>query len=410
MEEYFIECAPGISGDMLLGSLYDFGVPQDIIEKTLVSLGLERFYKLSFYEKKSSSIRGIKAQIDVVDNSVCRDWRSIRELIIKGNLEIDLEKKIISVFQSLAEAESKVHGIDCNEVHFHEIGSIDSLVDIIGVCTGFYYLKPKIIYGNVPTLGKGFAKTEHGIISIPSPAAIELATRNNLKICSNSNQSDGELSTPTGIALLLHLVDSFESPFVYQIKSYGVGIGSKKLSFPNLTRVMQISSEYQKKTYKKNNLVSPKFSEISIQEAWIDDQSSEEISSFIQILREEGALDVSHNAINMKKGRIGHFVKVILSIEKEDYFRNLWFTHTNTIGIREVRQGRWTLLRRRGHCMTKFGKLKFKQVMQPDGFMKLKPENDEIFLLQKKLKKSAYEIKQIIKKSMEEFIPTERWE
>ncbi len=135
MEEYFIECAPGISGDMLLGSLYDFGVPQDIIEKTLVSLGLERFYKLSFYEKKSSSIRGIKAQIDVVDNSVCRDWRSIRELIIKGNLEIDLEKKIISVFQSLAEAESKVHGIDCNEVHFHEIGSIDSLVDIIGVCT-----------------------------------------------------------------------------------------------------------------------------------------------------------------------------------------------------------------------------------------------------------------------------------
>ena len=410
MEEYLIDCAPGISGDMLLGALYDLGIPQDSIEKTLISLGLKEFYKLSFNEAKSSSIRGIKAQIEVVDNSICRDWRGIRDLIIKGNLEVDLEKKIISVFQSLAEAESKVHGIDCNDVHFHEIGSIDSLVDIIGVCTGFYYLKPKIIYCNIPTLGKGFAKTEHGIISIPSPAVIELVTKNNLKICSNSTQIDGELSTPTGIALLLNLIDSFEYPHEYQINSYGVGIGSRKLSYPNLTRVMRINSEDKKTTKKKNNLNSPKFAEICIQEAWIDDQSSEEISSFVQILRKEGALDVSHNTINMKKGRIGHAVKAILPIEKEDYFRNLWFTLTNTIGIREERQGRWTLLRRKGYCITDFGKLQFKQVMLPDGRIKLKPENDEIFLLQKKLKKSADEIKLIINKSMEDFIPTEEWE
>ena len=410
MEEYLIDCAPGISGDMLLGALYDLGIPQDSIEKTLISLGLKEFYKLSFNEAKSSSIRGIKTQIEVVDNSICRDWRGIRDLIIKGNLEVDLEKKIISVFQSLAEAESKVHGIDCNDVHFHEIGSIDSLVDIIGVCTGFYYLKPKIIYCNIPSLGKGFAKTEHGIISIPSPAVIELVTKNNLKICSNSTQIDGELSTPTGIALLLNLIDSFEYPHEYQINSYGVGIGSRKLSYPNLTRVMRINSEDKKTTRKKNKLSSPKFAEICIQEAWIDDQSSEEISSFVQILRKEGALDVCHNTINMKKGRIGHAVKAILPIEKEDYFRNLWFTLTNTIGIREERQGRWTLLRRKGYCITDFGKLQFKQVMLPDGRIKLKPENDEIFLLQKKLKKSADEIKLIINKSMKDFIPTEEWE
>ncbi len=410
MKEYIIDSSPGISGDMLLGALFDIGIPQEIIEKPLKTLGLETFYNLSFKEEKSSSIRGIKAQIEVLDNSTRRDWRSIRELIIKGSLEIDLEQKIINVFKILAEAEAKVHGINCEEVHFHEIGAIDSLVDIIGVCAGFNYLKPKIIYCNVPTLGKGFTETDHGIMTVPSPAVIELVTRNNLKIHPNSNQIDGELSTPTGIALLLNLCDSFEYPFTYQINSYGVGVGSRKLSFPNLTRVMRINSEYKQRTPHKTNLSSPKCSEICIQEAWIDDQTSEEISSFIQILREEGALDVSYNAINMKKGRIGYAVIAILPIEKEEYFRYLWFTYTNTIGIREKRQVRWTLLRRKGECITTFGKVKFKQVMKSYGNFDQKPENDEIFELQKKHKKSANEIKRIINETKEEFIPFQEWE
>ena len=410
MEEYFINCSPGISGDMLLGSLYDLGVPQDILEKPLRALGLENLYKLSFKEEKSASIRGIKAQIEVLNNSIRRDWKSIKELIIKGNLEMELERKIIDVFQLLAEAEAKVHGINCDDVHFHEIGAIDSLVDIIGVCAGFYYLKPKIIYCNNPTLGKGFVKTEHGIMSIPTPAVIELVTRNNLKIYGHSNEIEGELSTPTGVALLLNLADYFDSPSQYKINSYGVGVGSRKLSCPNLTRVMNISSEDKKITFYKNNLNSPKFEEISIQEAWIDDQSSEEIASFVQILREEGALDISYNGISMKKDRIGYAVKAILPIEKEDYFRKLWFTHTNTIGLREKRQGRWTLLRRKGECTTSFGKLQFKQVLQSDGTLKLKPENDEIFSLQKKYKKSADEIKRIINQTMGEFVPYEEWE
>lgn len=410
MEEYFINCSPGISGDMLLGSLYDLGIPQDIIEKPLKALGLENLYKLTFKEEKSSSIRGIKAQIQVLDNSIRRDWRSVRELIINGNLEIELERRIMSVFRLLAEAEAKVHGIDCDEVHFHEIGAVDSLVDIIGVCAGFYYLNPKTIYCNNPSLGKGFAKIEHGIISIPAPAVIELVTTNNLKINGNLDEIDGELSTPTGIALLLSLVDSFESPSQYKINSYGVGVGSKKLSLPNLTRVMNINSEDKRITFDKNNLNSPNFEEISIQEAWIDDQSSEEIASFVQILREEGALDIAYNGICMKKDRIGYAVKVILPIEKENHFRDLWFTHTNTIGLRENRQARWTLLRRKGECMTSFGKLQFKQVVQPDGIFKLKPENDEIFSLQKKYKKSADEIKRIINETKGEFIPFEEWE
>ncbi len=408
MKEYVIDCSPGVAGDMLLGALNDLGVPQGIIEKPLIDLGLENFYRLSFEECKSASIRGIKAKVQSLDNSIKRDWRTIRELIIKGNLKVDLEKKIISVFKILAEAEAKVHGINYEDVYFHEIGSIDSLVDIIGVCAGFDYLNPKLIYSSTPTLGKGFALTEHGKISIPSPAVLELVTKSNLKICNNTNFNDGELSTPTGIALVLMLTDSFKGPSEYHINSYGVGIGSKKLAFPNLTRVLKIKSLDQEQTFYENN--SPKFENICIQEAWIDDQSSEEISSFVEMLRAEGALDVSFSAINMKKGRLGYALTVILPIEKEVCFRELWFNQTNTIGLRERRQGRWTLLRRKGQYKTSFGNLEFKQVIKSNGELKLKPENDQIYLLQMKYKKSADEIKKIINETREDFIPYEEWE
>jgi len=410
MEECFIECSPGISGDMLLGALNDLGVPKDIIEEPLISLGLEKFYNLSFNNGKSSSIRGIRAKVDVLDNSHRRDWRSIRELILKGGFNSELEKRIITVFQSLAEAEARVHGIDIDEVHFHEIGSIDSLIDIVGVCAGFNYLRPKFIYSNTPTLGKGFIQTEHGKMSIPSPAVIELVAKKNLKIYSGSELDNGELATPTGIALLLSLVNSLKTPSEYYINSYGVGLGSRKFSFPNLTRILSISSFNKNLALSDNYLKSPKYQEICIQEAWIDDQSSEDISSFVEILRENGALDVSYKTINMKKGRVGYSIKVILQIEKEEYFRDLWFSQTNTIGLRERRQGRWTLLRRKGECKTSLGKLNFKQVIKANGEFKLKPENDEIQLLQKKYKKSADEIRSIINDTMGEFIPFEDWE
>ena len=407
MEEFIINCSPGVSGDMLLGALFDLGVPQNVIEKPFSDLGLRELYSLSFIEKKSKSIRGIKAQINVKDNPLRRDWRSIKELISKGNFTIELEKKIIEVFQILAEAEGKVHGIDPEDVHFHEIGSIDSLIDIIGVCTAFHFLKPKRIYSNLPTLGNGFAQTEHGKITIPSPAVIELVTKNNIKICQKFDSEEGELSTPTGVALLICLVDSFEIPYTYSINSYGVGIGDRKISCPNLTRVLNINSFYKNSFTGK---ISPQYEEICIQEAWIDDQSPEDIASFVKILRDEGAYDVSYKSINMKKGRIGYSLTAILPIDKEEYFRDLWFNQSNTIGLRERRQGRWTLLRRKGKCMTDYGQLNFKQIINSNGEYQLKPESDEIISLQKEHKKSAEEIRKIINKSIQEFLPIENWE
>jgi len=409
MDDVLIECSPGISGDMLLGAFYDLGVPKKVIEQPLIDLGLRDLYQLDFKESKSCSIRGIKAKVENIDCSpIKRTWRSIKELILNGHLEDKLKKIIYEVFESLAIAEGKVHRIKSDEVHFHEIGAIDSLVDIIGICAALNYLNPKRVYCNEPMLGKGFVQTEHGKLSVPPPAVIELIRQKNIKVLSSQDSIEGELSTPTGVSLLVNLVDYHETPSKYSINSYGVGIGNLKFPFPNLVRVYKISS-FEDSSIVDNAQISPKCEEISIQEAWIDDQTPEDISNFVEKLRIEGAYDVSYQAINMKKNRVGFSIQVILPIEKKELFRRLWFDYSSTIGVRERTQSRWILLRRRGECTTTFGNIKVKQSLKPDGSITMKPENDEVLRLKLQYKISTYEIRKIIKESSKKFKAFENW-
>jgi hypothetical protein len=407
MEDILIECSPGISGDMLLGAFYDLGVPKEVIEQPLIDLGLNDQYHLEFNESKSCSIRGIKAKVENIDSSpITRTWRSIKELISNGHLEDKLKQIIFEVFESLANAEGKVHGIKSEDVHFHEIGAIDSLVDIVGVCASLNYLNPKKVYCNEPMLGKGFVQTEHGKLTVPPPAVIELIRQKNINFLSSFDSIEGELSTPTGIALLSNLVNHKKPPSKYCINSYGVGIGNLKFPFPNLVRVYKITA-YEDASVNKYN--SPKCEEISVQEAWIDDQTPEDISNFIEKLRIEGAYDVSYQAINMKKNRIGFSIQVILPIEKKEFFRRLWFDYSSTIGVRERTQTRWILLRRRGECSTTFGNIKVKQTLKPDGSITMKPENDEVLRLKLEHKISTDEIRKMIKESSKNFKAFENW-
>jgi len=407
MEDLLIECSPGISGDMLLGAFYDLGVPRKVIEQPLIDLGLKDFYHLEFKESKSCSIRGIKTKVENIDCSpIKRTWKSIKELISNGNLEDKLKKIIYAVFESLANAEGKVHGIRSEDVHFHEIGAIDSLVDIIGVCAALNYLNPKKVFCNEPMLGKGFVQTEHGKLSVPPPAVIELIRKKNIKVLKTFDSIEGELSTPTGIALMSNLVDYLQPPSKYSINSYGVGIGNLEFQFPNLVRVYKITSFEDFSTKKQ---INPKCEEVSVQEAWIDDQTPEDIANFVEKLRIEGAYDVSYQAINMKKNRIGFSIQVILPTDKKEYFRRLWFDYSNTIGVRERTQSRWVLLRRSGECSTTFGNIKVKQTMRPDGSITTKPENDEVLRLKLNHKKSTDEIRKIIKDSSKKFKAFENW-
>ncbi len=394
MEDLLIECSPGISGDMLLAAFYDLGVPKEVIEKPLVDLGLGSSYLLSFNEAKSKSLRGIKTNVKILDNSQKRTWRDIKKLIIKGNLEKSLEKNIIEVFSALAKAESSVHGIAKDDVCFHEIGSIDSLVDIIGVCSAINFLSPKKIYCNTPTLGRGTTETDHGKISIPSPAVVDLIAQFNIEVSSELDFINDELSTPTGIAIICTMVNSFKFPIKYSLNSYGVGVGNKVLSIPNILRISKINS---------CKIENPTYEEIFIQEAFIDDQSPEDIASLVEILRVTGAYEVVYQSMYMKKNRIGFELKAIVPIEKLSNCREVWFKHSNTIGLRERRQGRWVLKRLEGECSTKFGKIKVKQTILSNGEKYIKPEYDEILKLQRKYNKSAREIRNIIQETMGDF-------
>ena len=408
MEDVLIECSPGVSGDMLLGAFYDLGVPKKVIEKPLIELGLMDSYHLEFKEAKSCSIRGINARVDNIEQSPSqRTWKSIKELILNGHLEDKLKQIIYEVFESLASAEGQVHGIKSEDVHFHEIGAIDSIVDIVGVCAAFNYLNPKKVYCNEPMLGKGFVQTEHGKLSVPTPAVIELIRQKNIKVLSSFDSIDGELSTPTGIALLSNLADCLHPPLKYSIDSYGVGIGNLQFPFPNLVRVYKISSFVDPSFTQQ---INPRCEEISVQEAWIDDQTPEDISNFVEKLRIEGALDVCYQPINMKKNRIGFSVQAILPIDKKEYFRRLWFDYSNTIGVRERIQSRWILLRRKGECITTLGNIKVKQTLKPDGSITMKPENDEVLRLNTEHKISTEEIRKIIKESSNKFNAFENWQ
>ncbi len=407
MEHILIECSPGISGDMLLGAFFDLGVPKKVIEQPLIDLGLKDLYHLEFNESKSCSIRGIKAKVKNIDRSpIKQTWKSIKQLISNGHLEDKLKQLICKVFESLASAEGKVHGIKPEDVHFHEIGAIDSIVDIIGACAALNYLNPKKVYCNEPMLGKGFVQTQHGKLSVPPPAVIELIRQKNIKVLSSFDSIEGELSTPTGIALLSNLVDCLQPPPKYSINSYGVGIGSQKFPFPNLVRVYKITSF---EDFSINKQFNPKCEEIIVQESLIDDQTPEDISNFVEKLRIEGAYDVSFYAINMKKNRIGFSIQAILPKEKKEFFRRLWFDYSNTIGVRERSQSRWILLRRRGECLTTFGNIKVKQTLKPDGSITTKPENDEVLRLKLEHKISTSEIRKIIKESSKKFKAFENW-
>tara|TARA_B100000900_G_scaffold83470_1_gene67471 strand:- start:358 stop:1584 length:1227 start_codon:yes stop_codon:yes gene_type:complete len=401
MDAILIECSPGISGDMLLAAFYDLGVPQTVFEEPLIKLGLKDFFSLSFNESRSYNLRGVNAEVNVLINNKKKKWKDIKTFILSGLLDKNLELMIIKVFELLAIAEGKVHGIHPDELHFHEIGSTDSLVDVIGVCAAINYLKPKNIFCNSPNLGKGFINSEHGKIPIPSPVVLELISSSEMKISSKYSIEE-ELSTPTGISLLLTLVNFFEFPSEYSINSYGIGIGHKTLPYPNLLRVLKIDLPENKENYFKNR---PVFEEISIQEAWIDDHSSEEIASFIEFMRQEGVLDISYEPINMKKNRIGFSLVAIVPVEREAHFRELWFQYTNTIGLRERRQGRWTLPRREGECVTSFGKVKCKEITKPNGEKIIKPEHDDVMNLQKKYRKTALEVRNIINNTMKDFKP-----
>ncbi|WP_269604865.1 nickel pincer cofactor biosynthesis protein LarC [Prochlorococcus marinus] len=374
MKSIFIDCCLGISGDMLASALLDLGVPKSIFLDNLVRLNIEKNYNVKFNMGTSEGIKGIVCtKNEIPFKEVSRNLNDIKNLLLDSKLNEYVKKKSIRVFEILAEAEAVVHGNEVSDVHFHELGSMDSIIDIVNVCSAIDFLKPYSIYFSDPPSGKGIVSTSHGPLPIPVPTVAEIARQKKIPLMLLDDKYFGEITTPTGIALIATFIDKVYQPDKINIEKIGIGLGSKNISRPNFLRVMLIS---ENDDYIGNN--KPSFQTIISQEAWIDDSTPEDVAVLIERLRSAGAIDVICYSVDMKKNRKGICIQAILYPKHKNLLREVWFNYSTTIGIRENNISRWILPRRTVSHKTKFGIVNVKQVMRPNGQTSIKLEHKDL--------------------------------
>ena len=373
MTSLFVDCPTGLAGDMLLAACLDLGVPEAVIHEPLRQLGFGHAYSLKVEEASSGGLRGVRLVVKGTEaQPPHRHWRELRERINGSSLAAPLRQRVLAVFEALADAEAAVHGTNPEAVHFHEVGAIDSLVDVVGVCAALEHLQVSSLLCTPPPAGRGTVATAHGVLPVPVPAVLELARRHGVTLRCGVEWPEAELTTPTGLALMALQADGFGWPSVLQPLATGVGLGHRQLDRPNLLRLIQLQSATQPA------LDQPQWQELVVQEAWIDDASAEAIAWLVAQLRSGGALDVACAPIQMKKGRAGTAVTALVRAEHAEALRQIWWRESPTLGLRERQQGRWVLPRRRGTLVTSWGDLAAKQTRRPDGQLEIKPERDAL--------------------------------
>ena len=374
MKSIFIDCSLGISGDMLASAFFNLGVPHSIFLDNLVSLNIDKNYKLKFKEGDSEGIKGIVCiKNEIQFKELSRSLNEIKNLLLDSSLNDYVKKKSIKVFEILAEAEAVVHGNQISDVHFHELGSIDSILDIVNVCSAIDFLKPYKIYFSNPPSGKGIVSTSHGPLPVPVPTVLEIARQNEIPLMVLDDKYFGEITTPTGIALIATFIDKFGQPSNLNIQNIGIGLGSKNISRPNFLRILLID---ENDDYMENN--KPSNETIISQEAWIDDSTPEDVAVLIDRLRSAGAIDVISYSVDMKKNRKGICIQAIVYPNHKNLLREVWFNYSTTIGIRENNISRWILPRRTVSHKTKFGTVNVKQVIRPNGHNSIKIEHKDL--------------------------------
>lgn len=409
MNSIFIDCSIGISGDMIASALFDLGVPKNIFEVNLVNLKIHNYCNLIFSSEHSKGIKGIRSSIKVIqEKELFRTLDDIKKILISSSLNKYTKEKAIKVFEVLAKAEASVHGVHTSNVHFHEIGSIDSLIDVVNVCSAIDYLRPDRVYFEKPPTGSGTISTSHGVLPVPVPTVLEIARQNEIPLVSLNASCSGEITTPTGIALMAVFADKIGQPLFMDIRKIGVGLGHKDFLHPNFLRaIMFRDCENQFSNKEDNN--RPICQPIVIQEAWIDDSTPEDIAILIERLRNSGAIDVASQSVDMKKGRKGVCIKVISDPKKVFSLREVWFNYSSTLGLRESEINRWVLPRHSCKYNTTFGKITFKHSIKPNGQILVKPEHQDLLEISLKTGISIEEIRQKVFMELTEFDEVDHW-
>jgi len=372
-----IDCPTGLAGNMLLASLLDLGLPQEVIDTPLAALGLAQAYRLVVDERRSAGLRGLHLEVELREASPPhRHWGDLRQQILAAPLDAALQAKVLEVFTLLAEAEAVVHGVAPEQVHFHEVGAVDSLVDVVGVCAGLLHFGVSELICSPPPGGHGAVATAHGPLPLPAPAVLEIARRRGLELASAEGFPPAELTTPTGLALVACWADRFGVAPSHIPESIGIGLGSRQLDRANLLRLTLAAAPQHPATQEAAT------QEVVLeQQAQIDDATAEDLAFLIQALREAGAKEVFSQPIAMKKGRTGQLLTVLVDPSAAAALRRVWWQHSSSLGVRESQQLRWVLPRRNLAIATPLGSVRLKQAQLPDGRWRSKPEHDDLIAL-----------------------------
>ena len=358
----YFDCFSGISGDMTLGALIDLGVPPQWLQENLT----QNLSLTSFNLEVGSTVRhGIAAcsvHVAINEENGSRTYADIKALIENSNLSLSVKDKSLAIFKRLAVAESGIHKQPVDSVHFHEVGGVDALVDIIGAVLGFDYLGIQhVIASEIPT-GRGFVKSRHGTLPVPAPAT--LALLKGVPIYGNNIKK--ELVTPTGAAILTEMADSFEPIPAMRVDRIGYGAGQADLEeIPNVLRIIM------------GELVAREEGDLFVVETNIDDMNPEIFGYLMDRLFEDGALDVFWIPIYMKKNRPGTMVQVLCHHNVKDAIIARLLSETTTAGVRFHEMHRQILEREQISVQTTFGEVKVKRIKTLDGSTRLVPEYDD---------------------------------
>jgi uncharacterized protein (TIGR00299 family) protein len=356
----YFDCASGISGDMTLGALVDAGADLAAIQAGIDSLGLPSC-RLAASEVRRQAFRGIQITVQTEPEQKHRHLHHITAMIEQSRLSPRQKDLATRIFNRLAEAEAKVHGTTIQKVHFHEVGAVDSIADIVGTAIGIDLLGiDRLVASPVPT-GHGFVNIAHGRCSIPAPATAELLGGIPLAAC----DVEAELTTPTGAAILAALADDFGPLPAMRISRIGYGAGSRELKEqPNLLRLLLGEAADS----------SDALETVWTLETQLDDAAGELIGYCTGQLLAAGALDVYTTAVQMKKNRPGVLLTVLGRAADVESLEKILFQQTPTLGVRRWATQRRALARERHEVATEWGKIDGVLWHPPGGPASFSPE------------------------------------
>ena len=403
MKIVYFDCFSGISGDMILGAFVDAGLDINFLQEQLAQLHLHG-YEISAEKVKRAGICGTKVHVIISHNdahshathhhhSTHLNLSGIKTIIENSKLHRDIKDDSIRIFQRLAEVEAKVHNTSPEKVHFHEVGAIDAIVDIVGAVIAIRRLGiEKIYFSPIPT-GYGFTTCEHGTFPVPAPATAELLKTHLLK----SVDIEKELTTPTGAAIVTTLGDGLRTTPEMRVLQIGYGAGSNDNPIvPNLLRVLIGEA-----------IPNTASDEMWIVETNIDNMSGEVLGYVMEKLFEAGAADAYFTPIQMKKGRPGIIISSIVSESSLSAVELVLLNQTTTFGIRKYKVVRTILTREFKEIDSQFGKIKIKIGKYNDDIKSFSPEYEDCKRIAEERGIPLKQVYSIISKELENIMKLE---